>query len=279
MLEHRCAALENMCRLRRAAAKDATGPVTPWQGGNFFPGRSKVLQYSTGSGRRAAPAAGPYAGRLGAMRKKRPACLAGGDAAGRKDQHKFTVRQRRLPHTGKGSYGLRSYLPASALFTAVKPVTSSAVTDIDCRARIFPFPQIRANSVNSPESVFCLNRLALQSIRLSCRGKYVFSAWFGPDGAVPHLTFSLFQRQNAPAGSKREFFACRSQNAGPCPVDRGTKPLPNAGTPQFRHDGRQQGARFTALTPAMWSNFPLASGKTRQHSARDQCAAVFPLRG
>ena len=198
---------------------------------------------------------------------------------GRKDQHKFTVRQRRLPHTGKGSYGLRSYLPASALFTAVKPVTSSAVTDIDCRARIFPFPQIRANSVNSPESVFCLSRLALQSIRLSCRGKYVFSAWFGPDGAVPHLTFSLFQRQNAPAGSKREFFACRSQNAGPCPVDRGTKPLPNAGTPQFRHDGRQQGARFTALTPAMWSNFPLASGKTRQHSARDQCAAVFPLRG
>ena len=161
MLEHRCAALENMCRLRRAAAKDATGPVTPWQGGNFFPGRSKVLQYSTGSGRRAAPAAGPYAGRLGAMRKKRPACLAGGDAAGRKDQHKFTVRQRRLPHTDKGSYGLRSYLPASALFTAVKPVTSSAVTDIDCRARIFPFPQIRANSVNSPESVFRLKCLAL----------------------------------------------------------------------------------------------------------------------
>ena len=53
------------------------------------------------------------------MRKKRPACLAGGDAAGRKDQHKFTVRQRRLPHTDKGSYGLRSYLPASALFVAI----------------------------------------------------------------------------------------------------------------------------------------------------------------
>lgn len=221
MLEHRCAALESMCRLRRAAAKDATGPVTPWQGGNFFPGRSKVLQYSTGSGRRAAPAAGPYAGRLGAMRKKRPPCLAGGDAAGRKDQHKFTVRQRRLPHTDKGSYGLRSYLPASALFTAVKPVTSSAVTDIDCRARIFPFPQIRANSVNSPESVFCLNRLALQSIRLSCRGKYVFSAWFGPDGAVPHLTFSLFQRQNAPAGSKERIFCLPFSERRPLPSGPG----------------------------------------------------------
>lgn len=141
MLEHRCAALESMCRLRRAAAKDATGPVTPWQGGNFFPGRSQVLQYSTGPGRRAAPASGPYAERFGAIRKKRPACLAGGDAAGRKDQHKFTVRQRRLPHTDKGSYGLRSYLLASALFTAFKPVTSSVVTDTDNKAREFPSPK------------------------------------------------------------------------------------------------------------------------------------------
>lgn len=72
------------------------------------------------------------------MRKKRPLCLAGGGAAGRGDQHKFTVRQRRLPHTDKGSYGLRSYLPVSALFTAFKPVISSAVTDTDNRARGLP---------------------------------------------------------------------------------------------------------------------------------------------
>ena len=100
-------------------------------------------------------------GGLAIYGKNGPSALPVGGAAGRGDQHKFTVRQRRLPHTDKGSYGLRSYLPASALFTAVKPVTSSAVTDIDCRARIFPFPQIRANSVNSPESVFRLKCLAL----------------------------------------------------------------------------------------------------------------------
>ena len=210
------------------------------------------------------------------MRKKRPACLAGGDAAGRKDQHKFTVRQRRLPHTDKGSYGLRSYLPASALFTAVKPVTSSAVTDIDCRARIFPFPQIRANSVNSPESVFCLNRLALQSIRLSCRGKYVFSAWFGPDGAVPHLTFSLFQRQNAPAGSKERIFCLPFSERRPLPSGPGHEAFPATREPRssatadggkgrdLRHRRLPCGAIFllpaesppTQRTGSMRSRFP-----------------------
>lgn len=122
---------------------------------------------------------------------------------------------------GQRSYGLRSYLPASALFTAVKPVTSSAVTDIDCRARVFPFPQTSADNVDSPESVFCLNRLALQSIRLSCRGKYVFSARFRPDGTVPHLTFSLFQRQNAPAGSKERIFCLPFSERRPLPSGPG----------------------------------------------------------
>lgn len=84
-----------------------------------------------------------------------------------------------------------------------------------------PVPQTSANSVDSPESVFCLNRLALQSIRLSCRGKNVFSARFRPDGAVPHLTFSLFQRQNAPAGSKERIFCLPFSERRPLPSGPG----------------------------------------------------------
>lgn len=278
MLEHRCAALESMCRLRRAAAKDATGPVALWQRGNFFPGRSKDLQYSAGPGRRAVSSA-PCTEAAWRYTEKTATlpCRWGG---GRKRRSAQVYR----PSEAAASHGQGIIWPAQ-LPARQRPLHRLQARNFLRRnghrqqSEGVPVPQTRANSANSPESVFCLNRLALQSIRLSCRGKNVFSARFRPDGAVPHLAFSLFQRQNAPAGSKREFFACRSQDAGPCPVDRGTKPLPNAGTPQFRHDGRQQGARFTALTPAMWSNFPLASGKTRQHSARDQCAAVFPLRG
>lgn len=107
-----------------------------------------------------------------------------------------------------------------------------------------------------------------------------FSAWFGPDDAVPPPRISFFQRQNALACDNERIF-CLPFKGCPSAAQRiGARSLSrNAGTPQLRHGGRRQGARFTALTPAMWSNFPPASGKTRQHSARDQCAAVFPLHG
>lgn len=72
----------NMCRQRRTATKDTTRPVTLWQEGNFFPGRSKVLRYNARTGRRTALSPAPPAERLGDIRKKRPSCLAGGSTAG-----------------------------------------------------------------------------------------------------------------------------------------------------------------------------------------------------
>lgn len=75
-VNHPCAAREDMCRQRRTAAKDATGPVTPGQEGNFFLGRSKALRYSAGTGRRAALSPAPHAERLGDIRKTRPSSHA-----------------------------------------------------------------------------------------------------------------------------------------------------------------------------------------------------------
>lgn len=107
-----------------------------------------------------------------------------------------------------------------------------------------------------------------------------FSAWFGPDDAVPPPRISFFQRQNALACDNERIF-CLPFKGCPSAAQRiGTRSRPrNTGTPQLRHGERQQGARFATLTPAMWSNFPLASGKPTNTAHQINAQSFFPLRG
>lgn len=226
-VNHPCAAREDMCRQRRTAAKDATGPVTPGQEGNFFLGRSKALRYSAGTGRRAALSPAPYAERLGDIRKKRPSCLAGASTAGGKQRigiRKEGGHERRFPRRRRSpAYGRQDLQTGGRKeWSPFLPPARRTVR------RVKKFPQRKHRAEASAQR--------LPGKRPSSHATTAFSvrtAWrFKPYGPALHgkktqffplglgwatlcrrLVFPFSKGKTLSPATTREFFACRSQSA------------------------------------------------------------------
>lgn len=277
----------NMCRQRRTATKDTTRPVTLWQEGNFFPGRSKVLRYNARTGRRTALSPAPHAERLGDIRKKRPSCLASGSTAG--GRQRIGVREESgkdafpalaaIPRiwqarsSGQRTKGMEPFLlPARSTVRRVKKSRSGSIALKPQRRLPDKRPASHAAKAFSVRNAWRFSNHTTRRFTEKTR----FSAWFGPDDAVPPPRISFFQRQNALASDNERIFCLpfiRMPQRRPAHQDAKSPPQHgNSAAPPRRATTRGTICDTDARHVEQFSS---CQPKAHQHSASDQCAVIF----
>lgn len=228
----------NMCRQRRTATKDTTRPVTLWQEGNFFPGRSKALRYNARTGRRTALSPAPHAERLGDIRKKRPSCLASGSTAG--GRQRIGVREESgkdafpalaaIPRiwqarsSGQRTKGMEPFLlPARSTVRRVKKSRSGSIA-LKPQRRL---PDKRPSS-HAAKAFSVRNAWRFKPYDPVFHGKKnaVFPLGSGRTTLCRRLVFPFSKGKTLSPVTTREFFACHSKDAPAPPSASGREAAP-----------------------------------------------------